>query len=154
MQMKNADLVRYSKFAYYVRVNLPQVADVPAIVQAFQKYGQINRTTLKRALKWGQGPEIKITQLKDDEGNDLYGEFTPDINSNEIRIDTDVVEEFEAGRGILKTKSGKDVYLAGVTLLHELIHWADDQDGIDWKGGVDDEEGAQFERDVYGQVIG
>ena len=65
MHMKNADQVRYRKFAYYVKVNLPQVADVPAIVQAFQKYGQINRTTLKRALKWGQGPEIKITQLKE-----------------------------------------------------------------------------------------
>ena len=41
------------------------------------------------------------------------------------------------------------VYLVGVTILHELTHWGDDQDGVDRPG----EEGEEFEIKVYGKVI-
>lgn len=153
MKMDHDDKVCYKKFADYVRCSLPTVADVPAIVRAFQKYGQIDRTTLRRALKWENLPTIKITDL-----DGIYGEFTPGIGSNEIRIDTQVVKDFCAGRGVLLTKGNKPIYLAGVTLLHELVHWADDQDGIDYDVDPDDdhndEEGELFEIDCYGGVIG
>jgi hypothetical protein len=40
--------------------------------------------------------------------------------------------------------------MVGVILLHELVHWADDQDGVDTVG----EEGFSFEDAVYGGVTG
>lgn len=59
-----------------------------------------------------------------------------------------MVDEFEAGKGKRVARAG-DVYLVGVTLLHELVHWGDDQDGIDRPGA----EGEEFERLIYGSVI-
>lgn len=144
MKMTNSDIVVYPKFAYYVKVNIPEIIHVKSIARAMQEIGQIDGATLKRAVKWGEGPDIKITPL-----DDAYGEFTPDIGSNEIRIDESIVDDFEAGRGVRRTSSGKPVYLVGVTLLHELVHWGDDKDGVDRPG----EEGEEFERKVYGTVI-
>ncbi len=45
--------------------------------------------------------------------------------------------------------------VAGVTLLHELTHWADAQDGVDnpVPGDPTNEEGMAFERDIYGKVM-
>lgn len=143
MKMSQTNIKEYPKLAYYIRVNIPEVVNVPVIVNAFRKIGGINRTTLRTALAWGMGPTIRITDLVD-----ALGEFTPDISSQEIRINRRMVEEFEAGKGKRAAHDG-NVYLVGVTLLHELTHWADDQDGIDRPG----EEGAEFERAMYGKVI-
>jgi hypothetical protein len=144
MKMQNVDITLYPKFASYVKNSIPKILENKAIVRAMQEIGQLDRATLQRAIKWGQGPEINITVLAG-----AFGEFTPDTHSNEIRISKGIVEDFEAGRGVRKTKSGKNVYLVGVTLLHELVHWGDDKDGIDRAG----EEGEEFEMRVYGQVI-
>jgi Metallopeptidase toxin 3 len=143
MRMNLADTRTYPKFAYYVRVNIPQVIHVPAIVSAFRRIGGIDRPTLRQALIWGSGPSIRITPLVG-----ANGEFTPNIGSQEIRIDRGIVQEFEAGRGVQMARAGR-VYLVGTTLLHELIHWADDQDGIDRAG----EEGVEFEVAMYGRDI-
>jgi hypothetical protein len=113
-------------------------------LKALEKIGQLDRATLQRAVKWGDGPDLRIADLVG-----AYGEFTPDSKSNEIRINRKLVEDFEAGRDVRKTKSGKSVSLAGVTVLHELAHWGDDKDGIDRAG----EEGEEFEKRVYGRVV-
>lgn len=42
------------------------------------------------------------------------------------------------------------LYLVGVTLLHELVHWCEDQDGVDQTLS---KEGLDFEQMVYGRVI-
>ena len=147
MRMRLLDRVNYPKFTKYVKNDLPTVADVPVIVKALERFGQIDRPTLQRALVWDEGPDIKVVYEDDIPG---YGQFTPGEESNEIRIRRDVVQEFENGRGLYPTKSGRLVYLAGVTLLHELVHWADDRDGIQTSG----EEGKRFEIAVYGKVIG
>lgn len=144
MQMSAGDQKKYPKMKQYVKDALPQVVNVPIIVSAMDKIGQINKSRLKQVLTWGQGPMLKVTVL-----NGAYGEFTPDINSNEIRLDENMVKEFEAGRGMVNARAGR-VYLLGVTILHELVHWGDDQDGIDRPG----EEGEEFERMVYGSVLG
>ncbi len=145
MQMTKEDIKAYPKFAKYVSVNIPDVANVVKIITNIQKYaGTISLAKIKEALVWGKGPMINVTVLVG-----AYGEFTPDSNSNEIRISDKVVKEFEEGKGLRKTPKGVFVYLAGVTLLHELTHWADDQDGVDTPG----EEGEAFEQAIYGGVI-
>lgn len=72
------------------------------------------------------------------------GEFTPSSKSNELRISKSLVDEFEKSGGAAKT-----TLLVGATILHELAHWGDDQDGIDIPG----EEGSLFEKAAYGHVI-
>ncbi len=143
MKMTASDIRTYPKLAYYVKENLPEIINVPIIVSALNRIGQINEMNLRLALVWGSNPTLKITHIAGG-----YGEFTPNTNSNEIRIDKAMVEEFEAGTGKREARAGK-VYLVGVTILHELVHWGDDQDGIDRAG----EEGEEFEQMVYGSVI-
>jgi len=143
MIVRPHDRTRYPKFSHYVKNDLPKIIDVPLIVSAMAKIGQLNRHKLKLALTWGFRPELSVVQL---EG--AYGEFTPNSHSNEIRIDQALVENFERNIGI-RYVNNKNVYLVGVTILHELVHWGDDQDGVDRPG----EEGAEFERAIYGRVI-
>ena len=147
MQMSAADIKKYPKFARYVSVSIPRdIIPNDFILQKIRKFaGEISITKIKEALKWGKGPMIKITQL-----GSTDGAFTPNTSSNEIRIDVDRVKDFEAGKGLGKTGHGKQVYMVGVILLHELTHWADDQDGVDTAG----EEGWLFENEVYGGVTG
>ena len=141
MQMSKTDIVTYPRFAAYVKNTLPYAATVPAIANAMRTIGQIDSATLKRALAWGQGPTIRVTPIAKS-----FGEFTP--GTQEIRIDTDLVNSLEAGLDTRVVPTGK-VSLAGVTLLHELVHWGDDQDGVDRPG----EEGDEFERAIYGRVL-
>ena len=142
MKMQAADIKTYPKLAYYVKTDLPKIVDVPALVLMLNRIGQVNRSKLRSALEWGFGPVIKVTVMTP------LGEFTPGSGSNELRIQTALVREFESGKGRRAARAG-NVYLVGVTLLHELVHWGDDQDKVDRTG----EEGEEFERAIYGSVI-
>lgn len=143
MKMTSSDITTYPKFANYVKNDLPNIISNTSIVRAMQVVGQLNRASLISALTWGSGPDIKISPLAG-----ACGEYTPGSGSNEIRIDKNIVLDFEAGRGRKVARAG-NVYLVGATLLHELVHWGDDKDGIDRPG----EEGEEYERLVYGSVI-
>jgi hypothetical protein len=144
MWLDPADAKRYQNLAEYMSRKLPGAYQEPSIAYALKKTGQFTRQRLRFALRWGQQPTARVRDLVG-----AYGQFTPGIGSNEIRIDRKAVEEFEAGKGLKKAKIGF-VYLVGVTLLHELVHWCDDQDGVDHPG----EEGEEFETLVYGGVVG
>jgi hypothetical protein len=147
MQLSRADIRQYPKFARYVSLRMPEVAEVVVIVNKIQKLaGSITKAKIKEALEWGKGPMVKVADLP----ADTNGEFTPGIGSNEIRINRTRVEQFEAGRGLERTAYGRLVYVAGTILLHELTHWADDQDGVDTPG----EEGKMFEEAIYGKDMG
>lgn len=157
MKMDPADIKRFPKFHYYVSINMPEVAKVGTIINAIQSFsGTTSKQTIKDALIWNCGPRIKIVKnLTGSDGQPAFGEFTMGAGSQEIRIDEDLVREFERGKGLRKTPKGGLVYLVGVTLLHELTHWADDQDGVDdaIPGDPTNEEGEQFEIKVYGGII-
>ena len=144
MQLKSTDVKKFSKFAEYVSVAIPGLTKNSAIVKAIQNYSTAKRQVIRNALLWGKGPIIKIVP-----GLKPYGEFSPGIKSNEIRIQEAIVKEFESGKGLRKTARGKLVYMVGATLLHELTHWSDDLDGKDYAG----EEGESFEKAVYGKIV-
>ena len=145
MQMNSGDISTYKKFHKYVSLKIPEVAGVGVIINAIKKQAEqgttISRATIKEALEWGKGPTVQVEDMSDE------GRFTP--GTNILRIRKLRVEQFEAGKGLVKTPKGQMVYFVGVILLHELTHWADDQDGIDNPL----EEGAEFEKAVYGGVI-
>lgn len=146
MQMTKDDIKKYPKLYQYVSCQIPLVANVGVIVNAIKKLaGTIDRSTITNALQWGKGPMLKIVDFP----KGLYGEFSPGVRSNELRLSKAMVEKFEKGKGLVTAPNGKKVYLVGVTILHELTHWADDQDGVDTLG----EEGNQFESLVYGGFV-
>lgn len=134
---------KYEKLAHYMSNDFERSYEVPRIAFASRKLGQINHSKLKLALWWGRGPHVNVTPLAS-----AYGEFTPNIGSKEIRLDATLVQYFEAGRGIRRARA-ENVYHVGVVLLHELTHWCDDQDGIDYPV----EETDEFKRLLYGGRI-
>ena len=71
-------------------------------------------------------------------------------------VNETTVAEYEAGEGQVKVSKGRAVDLIGVTLLHELTHWADAQDGVDdpVPYGTTEEEGDALEIAVWGRVLG
>lgn len=155
MQLSDDTIKKYPKLYYYLKVNMPQVAEVNTIVDAIQKLaGKTTRQTIRNALKWGQGPTVKVVTNLVCSGIKAYGCYS--WGSNELRIDEKLVMDFETGKGLVTTKYGKKVYLVGVTILHELTHWADAQDGVDdaVPGDPSNEEGNAYEKGVYGDVLG
>lgn len=155
MKMSADTIKKYPKLHYYVRVNIPEVAEVNAIISNIKKLaGKTPRKTIKEALVWGKKPTIKVVPNLVCAGVNAYGCYS--WGSDEIQIDEDMVKDFEAGKGVVKTKNGKRVYLVGVTLLHELTHWADAQDGVDdaVPGDPSNEEGNAYEKGVYGKILG
>src|SRR5206468_2716518 len=119
MQMSADDIKDFPKLHQYVSVQIPLVRLVgPIIAEIKKQAGEIDSQTIKDALIWGQGPMINVVVM------DPLGEFTPNTSSNELRIQKAMVKQFEAGKGLRRTAKGRLVYLVGVTLLHELTHWA------------------------------
>src|SRR5262245_11829321 len=146
MQMSPEDIKAYAKLQQHVSTVLPALKANNKIIDTIWKLaGTICREDIKDALDWGKGPMVKVADL----GPKTLGAFTPGVKSNEIRIATRVVTEVIDGKGQRTTPAGELVELVTVTLLHELTHWADDQDGVDTPG----EEGELFEQEVYGKVI-
>jgi hypothetical protein len=154
MKMDKATIASYPKLHYYVRVNMPDAANVKAIVGQIKKLaGTTSRSTIKNALKWGKGPSIEVVPNLVCAGLKSYGCYH--WGSDVLQIDEALVKDFEAGKGVVKNASGKRVFLLGATLLHELTHWADAQDGLDnpVKGDPSNEEGNAYEKGVYGKVL-
>lgn len=140
MIMNLMDQKTYPNFKYYIKNDLPKVHSIPKIANALLKNGEIKKNNLRVVLGWGFQPTIKVVTMPKNQ----CGEFTPNSKSNELRISKSLVDEFEKSGG-----AAKITRLVGATILHELAHWGDDQDGKDIPG----EEGNLFETEAYGSVI-
>jgi len=154
MKIDAATIKKYPKFTYYLQVNMPEIANIKAIISVIKKLsGTTSRATIKKALKWGQLPTIKVVPNLVCAGVKAYGCYS--WGSDEIKIDEGMVKDFESGKGKAINSEGKKVYLVGATLLHELTHWADAKDGVDDPVPKDptNEEGNAFEKGVYGKVL-
>ncbi len=143
MRMSAADQRTYPKAARYIRYDLPSVANMPVVASAMQKTGQLSQAAFASALTWGNNPSIRIVVMA------ACGQFTPTPGNNVIEIAKRVFVGFERGRGLLAASSGP-VYALGINLLHELVHWGDNLDGVDRPG----EEGDEFEQLIYGVNLG
>lgn len=146
MKMSRTDIAKYPLFHQYVSVALPTVQYVKPIIDTIQKLaGKTPRATIIEGLQWGKGPMIKIVpSLPGANAQTAWGSDIIELNVNRVT-------SFETQTGHLgRNKNGQLVYLVGVTLLHELTHWADAKDGVD---DAPYEEGDQYEMDVYGQFV-
>jgi RHS repeat-associated protein len=105
---------------------------------SFKKYGQADKKAVDKALTKGQGPTVSTYK---DMGT-TNGTFSPGIGSQTLNISDYVLGKFEVG------DPGARLLLES-TLKHELTHYFDDQNEMDYPG----EEGKAFEQDVYGQDV-
>ncbi|GAA5166441.1 hypothetical protein [Viridibacterium curvum] len=145
MRMKNTDMTLYPNFTRCVKNDLPKYAADTEIALAMREIGGLDNAALVRALSWNDGPDIAVVA-----NLGAYGEFTSGAQSNEIRISQKLVQDYESGMDLRNSFRKGSVHFAVVTLLHELVHWGDDKMGIDRPG----EEGEEFERRIYGNVVG
>lgn len=154
MILKSAHKKSYPKFYYYVKHDIPKIMKVPSITAAIKKFsGKTKQKKIEQSLRWGFGPTIQIVAKLKCASTPAYGCYK--WGGNIIQIDKSLVDAFESGKDIRNTKKGKKVHVAGVTLLHELTHWADAKDGTDdpVPGDPSNEEGEAFEKEVYGKII-
>jgi len=137
----------YPKLTNYLKNTVQEIANNPKVMKALAKYSELSESDIKKALTWGEGPTIKVTSL-----DKAYGEFTPGIKSDELRVDTDLIKSLESSEG---DDSDAKLFLTAVTILHEFTHYGDDQDGKQQtdKDGNRIEEGLEFEKEAYGKVI-
>jgi len=144
--MDPQDIKEFKKFRYYVSTNIPQVRDMPFIINALKRFsGNSSGDAIKEALIWNKGPTIQLVAGLICAGDPASGCYR--VNSDVIRVERAHVEEFEAGKGLRHTATGKLVYFVGLTLLHELCHWANDGTG------AEDLTHEKFEQALYGKVI-
>ncbi len=69
-----------------------------------------------------------------------------------VEIDPRFVKDLENdpyGAGTGRNAGGKGVFIAGVTLLHELCHWGNFKHGV----AETTEAGVAFERATYGKIV-
>ena len=75
-------------------------------------------------------------------------------NPGEIQLDLALATDFENnpyGQNSLdRTSSGKQVFIIGTTILHEMCHWGNHRAGV----GEATEQGIAFEVATYGRNIG
>ena len=145
MKMTRADIRKFPKFHQYVSVAIPTVRKMGNIINALKKFsGNSDTAKIKEALEWNKGPTISIVNHLMCGPVKAVGCYTNGVN--ELEIEERIVQEFEDGKGRRKSRAGY-VYLVGVTLLHELCHWANDGTGDP------DLTHAKFEQTLYGKVI-
>lgn len=131
----------YPRLTHYLKNGIKDVINFPVIMAAMKKYGQLSKKDVEKALEWGQGPTIVVKPLAG-----AFGKFYPNSGSQILNIQQNLIENLEKAKG-----ADRDAYLflVGVTILHEYVHYGDDQDGVDYPG----EEGNLFETAAYGQVV-
>ena len=146
MKMLPGDIRDFPQFRQYVSVAIPTVRNMTFIINAIKKFsGNNNEAKIKRALEWNRGPTIVLVPGLVCGGVNASGCYNPGVDQIEIKKER--VEQFEAGGGVKHTANGRLVYFVGVTLLHELCHWANDGTG------ADDLTHEKFEQTLYGKVI-
>lgn len=139
------DYLLYPRTRDFLRTELPLVIHDKKKWPAFLKYSEFQGRWFGNfwavcAVSWGSKPQIKIEALKD-----AFGEYRPGRNEDIVYLDKGWASRFEQD---YKKKEAKQLMEA--TILHEMVHWGDDQDGKDQAG----EEGEAFENAAYGKVIG
>ena len=135
----------YPKTRNFLRYELPTVMHDKKKWPAFLKYSEFQGRWFGEfwavmAISWGNRPQISVEQL-----SGAFGEYRPGRGEHIVYLDKDWATRFEKDH---KKAAAKELMEA--TVLHEMVHWGDDQDGKDQPG----EEGEAFEKAAYGKVIG
>ena len=137
-------LQRFERIAQYLANDIQSLLGNKKIVNALKKHGGFTDKQLQTAFTWGQGPVITPGEFADPDILGLTGGVPGDIS---LAVDMDLFEALEKAEGADRDQI---LFLTAVTILHEFVHYGYIDNELD-NGAI--EEGYDFERDVYGQVI-
>jgi hypothetical protein len=153
MKMSDGDIHKYESFAHYVHYDMPKLVHNTVIIHNLMTKGNLTEAQAKHALLWGTEPLIVITDLSSGQCGvpSAYG-CTRKANLNQIEIDEGTVKDFESAPyslGVGKNAKGANVFIVGVTLLHELCHFGNNNN----HKVEATEAGAAFETATYGKSV-
>jgi len=150
----NPDQIRdYAPFAHHVRAALPTMMGQKKIIDAMKKHSGASDDTIKQGLVWGTGPLVNVKMLipveRDGKVTTPTGGYT--LGTNTIDVSTADVGRFQTGQDMRTTAKRGREHLITIILLHELTHWA--RENSPTKDSPDVEDGFEFEKEAYGDVI-
>jgi len=140
--MSTAHQSQYPRFTTMVKGLYDFVKNDTKVLNALKQWSGFNEATILEKMKFGKGPTIQIKHL---DGN--YGYFSKSENPNVINIDADWVRGLEQAN--LPSTQEATAFLLAVTALHEFVHQARSQNGLDRNY----EYGVGFENSAFGLVI-
>lgn len=128
--------------AAWLTTNIPRVRRNPRVFRAFCRYAELNRRSAVEALNVGSNPDICFRHMPG-----ANGEFEGATHPNTVFLAREICLRFE--NNAADRRDPRMHRLLESTVLHEMVHWGDWQDGVDQAG----EEGKAFERAAYGRDI-
>jgi hypothetical protein len=151
MKLSADDQTNFPKLTYYLRHDFPLQIGNSVITSNLRKFGSLSLSQARSALLWDTDPLVTITDLDNGQCG-VPSAFGCTRDTTHIEIDDDTVNEFEndANANLRLTAFGRHVFLAGVTLLHEMCHWGNRVNGV---AETDGDAGDKFETAVYGGVV-
>ena len=152
----------YSKLTEFLKVELPKIIHNTKVIDAINDLTDVPKETIKEALKWGKGPEVRIEQLQGDGDNAKLGSYRghvfPELK-NVLFLDIDLVNSFENSTNT--EFSDAMAFLIAVTILHEYTHLGDSVFGNNYWGNTwiesgfnnENEAGILFEEMVFDERV-
>jgi Metallopeptidase toxin 3 len=150
MQYSKGNDKRYSCLQEYLQKDIFDLVKKPGVLAAILSIGEINGACLTEALKWGAGPTVWV----DPDMTERFGFFWGEKYNTQLNIAGFLVDAYKEDRDWVQTTCGR-VRLLGITILHELVHWADLRDGVarpDQKN-PEKEVGNIFEIKAFGRIV-
>lgn len=139
----------YPKLTEYLKNKMPLLETNRKIIDAIMALTGLTESEIAEHFEWGNGPTIIVLQLDNYTPNtseNTLGLFDPTHPEN-LFIDLDLVLELENGSTMMN--SDALIFLLGVTILHEYVHYGDYNQGVN----NEIEEGDLFEESVYGTRV-
>ncbi|GAB3230171.1 hypothetical protein GCM10027454_32050 [Algoriphagus aestuariicola] len=139
----------YTKLTEYIKNKIPLLKTNSTIINAIQGITGLTVEEIQQDFEWGEGPTIWVEQLDNyapNTSSNTLALFDP-THPNRLFIDEDLVMELETGSSIMN--SDALIFLIGVSILHEYVHYGDFNQGV----YNEIEEGNLFEESVYGTRI-
>ncbi|TDE43297.1 hypothetical protein E0I26_11845 [Flavobacterium rhamnosiphilum] len=133
----------YPRFVNMVKKLKTFVKNNPKVLAALQTYSNFRKEEILDHLTFGQGPIIKIEEMYG-----RYGFYNKEKGINTLHISASYVRGLE--QAFLESTQEATAFLLAVTLLHEYVHLATQQNKI--SEGVYD-FGKGFERDAFNVII-
>lgn len=151
--------LKYPALTNFLKNEIKSILENPEVMAALAEYGQMTVEDVTAALTWGSGPEIIISndfvyQVATDRTGQpiqsIWGETNREKGT--ITLSESKISNFEADQsrdGFFPYPFNIGHLLIGVTVIHELTHYGDSQDGMNYLG----EEGELAETAIFGELI-
>ncbi len=152
----------YPELTKYLINELPKIAKNERIIKELHELTDAPKDTIREALQWGSGPEIRIEQLTGEGRDERYGSYRghifPELR-NVLFLDVDLAKDIEnlERSSDFRSEIG---FLIAVTILHEYAHLGDTVFGEEfWSDlfikdrSLENEVGIVFEKAIFGEAV-